>query len=71
MTKKELQSVFVTAAVAAVATTLTGLVIASLVEKAKENRAPQPTPEELRQAEEQRMLQEAQAWMLAGTGRYC
>ncbi len=70
MTKKELQSVFVTATVAAVATTLTGLLIAHLIEKAKENRAPQPTPEELRQAEEQRMLQEAQAWMLAGMGRY-
>ena len=70
MSKSELQSVFVTAAVAALATTLTGLLIAHLVEKAKENRTPAPTPEELRQAEEQRMLQEAQAWMLAGTGRY-
>ena len=71
MTKKELQSVFVTAAVAAVATTLTGLLIAHVVQKAKENRTPQLTPEQVRQAEEQRMLDEAQAWMLAGTGRYC
>jgi hypothetical protein len=71
MTSKELQNVFVTAVVASVATTLTGLLVMYAIEKGKEAQKKPLTPEEAQQAEQEALQREAQQWLLAGMGCYC
>jgi membrane protein YqaA with SNARE-associated domain len=68
MTRKEVQSIAMTAAIAATASTLTGLLVAYLIERAKEAQQPPMTPEERARAQAEAFLQAQQQW-LAGMGR--
>lgn len=68
MTKKDLRDVAITAAIAATASTITGLLIAYFIERAKQSRQPELTPEEEMRAQAQALLNAQQQW-LAGMGR--
>lgn len=68
MTSKELQTIAITAAIAATASTATGLLIAYLIDRAKQSRQPELTPEEQARAQAQELLEAQKQW-LAGMGR--
>jgi membrane protein YqaA with SNARE-associated domain len=68
MTKKDIQTIAITAAIAATASTVTGLLIAYLIDRARQSRQPELTPEEEMRAQTQALLNAQQQW-LAGMGR--
>ena len=68
MTKSDIRDVAVTAAIAATASTATGLLIAYLIDRARQAKQPPLTPAEKAQAQAQAFLDAQQQW-LAGVGR--
>jgi membrane protein YqaA with SNARE-associated domain len=68
VTRKDVQTIAMTAAIAATASTLTGLLIAYLIDRAREARQLPMTPEEIAQAKAQAFHEAQQQW-LAGMGR--